>query len=421
MNRKLAWFRSLTARIGADPRDSQDIRLRKQLLLTASFMFIGFGLMWGVVYILLGEPLAGLVPLTYCLLSSVSIVIFARMLHYEFFRFSQLLMMLLLPFFVMLGLGGYANSSAVILWSLMAPFGALIFSDPRSVWPWFAGFLALVALSAVIQPFLRETNSLPPAVILTFFVMNIGAVSASAVVLLVHFVRQKDEAYTLLRAEQERSENLLLNILPKEIVPILKAQPGTIADYYEGVSILFADIVNFTPWSEELAPKEMVDLLNEVFSYFDTLAERYGIEKIWTIGDNYMAAAGVPGPRADHAQACARMALDMRKYIESRPPKKGRRLEFRIGINSGPVIAGVIGKHKFVFDLWGDPDNTAARMESHGAPGRIQITRATYELIKNNFVCEPRGKIAVKGKGMVETWYLMKEQRKAPDRRIARP
>jgi guanylate cyclase len=420
MERYLSWLREVTERIGADPRDSQDIRLRKQILLTASFMFIGFGLLWGIVYILLGEPLAGLVPLTYCLLSSISIVVFARLLRYEFFRFTQLLMMLLLPFLVMLRLGGHMNSSAVILWSLMAPFGALIFGEPRGVWRWFAGFLALVILGVLLQPFLRPTNNLPPAVILTFLAMNIGSVSATAIVLLVYFVRQKDEAYALLRAEQDKSENLLLNILPKEIVPILKNHPGTIADDYAGVSILFADIVSFTPWSVELAPKEMVEMLNEIFSYFDILAERYGVEKIRTIGDNYMAAAGVPKSRPDHAEACARMALEMRDYIESRPPKHGKRLDFRIGINSGPVIAGVVGKHKFVFDLWGDPVNTAARMESHGVPGKIQIARDTYELIKDGFICEPRGKITVKGKGEMETWYLVGVNADA-DKKAGRP
>ena len=131
------------------------------------------------------------------------------------------------------------------------------------------------------------------------------------------------------------------------------------------------------------------------------------MEKIRTIGDNYMVAAGVPRPRSDHAQALARMALDMQSYIRRDPACVERKLDFRIGINSGPVVAGVIGRKKFIYDLWGDAVNTASRMESHGVPGRIQITRETYELIKDDFVCEPRGRVSVKGKGEMETWYLV--------------
>jgi class 3 adenylate cyclase len=157
----------------------------------------------------------------------------------------------------------------------------------------------------------------------------------------------------------------------------------------------------------ELPPKEMVDMLNEIFSYFDSLVDQYGVEKIRTIGDNYMAASGVPTLRPDHAQALARMALDMRDYISGRPPRNGKRMDFRIGINSGLVIAGVIGRKKFVYDLWGDPVNTASRMESSGVPGKIQIAQATYDLIKDGFICEPRGRVAVKGKGELETWYLV--------------
>jgi guanylate cyclase len=191
--------------------------------------------------------------------------------------------------------------------------------------------------------------------------------------------------------------------LPKEIAPILKNHPGTIAEHYDGASILFADIVNFTPWSVELPPKQMAEMLNEIFWYFDSLLDRYGVEKICRTGDNYMVASVLPTPRPDHAQARARMALDKSAYIQSRPPRNGKRLDLRIGINSGPVIAGVIGKRKFVYDLWGDPVNTASRTESSGVPGKIQITRATYEPIKQEFTCELRGKIAVKGKGELET------------------
>jgi guanylate cyclase len=156
----------------------------------------------------------------------------------------------------------------------------------------------------------------------------------------------------------------------------------------------------------------MVDLLNEIFSFFDSLVEKYGVEKIRTIGDNYMVAAGVPRPIPDHCRLLAEMALDMLAYLERRPGANGRPVNFRIGLNTGPVVAGVIGRTKFHYDVWGDTVNTASRMESHGEPGKIQITRNVYELLQDEFDCRPRGTILVKGKGEMETWFLV--GRKAP-------
>jgi guanylate cyclase len=205
---------------------------------------------------------------------------------------------------------------------------------------------------------------------------------------------------------QQKSEALLLNILPKEIAAILKHESRTIADHYDEASVMFADMVGFTPLSAELAPVEMVDLLNEIFSYFDSLLDKYNVEKIRTIGDNYMAACGLPLRRPDHAQALVCMALEMREYVAAHTFLNGRRLNFRIGINSGPMIAGVIGRRKFVYDVWGDAVNVASRMESHGQSGTIQITRTTYELVKDEFICEPRGSVNVKGKGEMEVWFV---------------
>ena len=180
-----------------------------------------------------------------------------------------------------------------------------------------------------------------------------------------------------------------------------------IADHFDATTILFADVVDFTPLSEQLPPAEVVGMLDRLFSRFDALVERHGLEKVKTVGDCYMAAAGVPNPCPDHARMAALLALDMRDVVATSAVAAWPGLEVRIGMNSGPVVGGVIGTKRFLYDLWGDAVNTASRMESQGTPGEIQMTRATYELLKGEFVCTLRGTIPIKGKGQMETWYLV--------------
>ena len=186
------------------------------------------------------------------------------------------------------------------------------------------------------------------------------------------------------------------------------AVEASTANYVEALArlSLFADVVDFTPLAERLPPTKVVAVLDHLFSHFDMLAERYGVEKIKTIGDCYMVAAGVPSPRADHAQVLAQIALEMQAAMGTVDGIGEFGLELRVGINSGPVVAGVIGRKRFLYDLWGDAVNIASRMESHGTSGRIQITRETKDLLGDEFICEPRGPIAVKGKGEIEAWYL---------------
>jgi adenylate cyclase len=307
----------------------------------------------------------------------------------------------------MIALGGFVNSSGVVLWSLSSPLGALIFTERRQAIRWFIAFIALVILGAVLDPFIQRASQLPTIVRTIFFVMNIGCTSTVAFVLVQYFGSQKEAMLNLLHLEQGKSENLLLNILPKTIVDTLKNEPRAIADKHDHVSILFADIVDFTRLSAGMTPVELLDLLKEVFCYLDSLVEKHKLEKIKTIGDCYMVAAGIPQARSDHAHALARMAVEARDHFALQP-YGGHFLTFRIGINSGPVVAGVIGSRKLAYDLWGDAVNTASRMESHGVGGQIQITRATYELIKDEFVCEPQGVVNIKVKGETEVWHVQK-------------
>ena len=395
----------------AEPNDDDETRLQKTLLVGGSFMVMLAAIFWGAVYLFFNEPLAGAIPLSYSAISFLSFVIFVLTRHYRFYQLSQLVLILLLPFILMLTLGGFIYSSVVILWSLLCPLGALIFSKPKRAPLWVLAYLGLIIISGLLQPYMSVPNNLPSIVVTIFFVLNISAVSVIFFILLYYFVYEKNKAYRLLHLEQEKSENLLLNVLPEEIAPILKSGKGIIADHYASASVLFADIVGFTPLSNEMAPEDMVQLLNEIFMKFDSLVERYNLEKIRTIGDNYMVAAGVPIPRTDHSEAMANLALDMLTYIKNRQPNGNNKLSFRIGINSGPVIAGVIGKQKFHYDVWGDTVNTASRMESHGVAGKIQITKDTYKLIKHDFVCQRRGPIEVKGKGQMETWFLIEREK----------
>ncbi len=215
-----------------------------------------------------------------------------------------------------------------------------------------------------------------------------------------------DERTKELQTEKDKSEKLLLNILPEPIAEKLKAENGTIAESFAEATILFADIVDFTKLSARISPEELVEFLNHVFSAFDTLAETHGMEKIKTIGDAYMVVAGLPEPRADHAEVTAEMALAMQDELVRINTERKMNIKVRIGINTGPVVAGVIGKRKFIYDLWGDAVNTASRMESHGLAGCIQVTESTYEKLKKRYELDERGTVEVKGKGHMKTFLL---------------
>jgi guanylate cyclase len=393
------------ARLGGLAQDSAEVRLQKTLLVLSAFMMATLGVAWGVVYWLAGEAGAGAIPLIYSGLSFSSLLYFGSTKRYRFFRASQLLLSLLLPFFLMLALGGFHPSSAVILWSLTSPLGALVFAERQMAWRWLAGFLVLVLAGALLEPLVTRENALPDGLITAFYMLNIGFTAVVIFTLLNHAVRQRDVTLERLNLEEAKSRRLLLNILPEDIADQLKEGESTVARQHPEASILFADIVNFTPMSARLAAADLVDLLNGIFSHLDALADRYGVEKIKTIGDCYMVAAGVPREQPDHAHRLADMALEIRDYFaENR--FNGHCFSVRMGMHSGPVVAGVIGHRKFAYDLWGDTVNTASRMESQGQPGEIRITRATYDLISAAFNCTAQGMVDVKGKGPMEVWRI---------------
>ena len=292
-------------------------------------------------------------------------------------------------------LGGFAYSGGILLFGIafvLVP--ALLIGKRATI---IAGLTYATAgvtlgfLEGSVQA--RRTAPDPTLSTILSVLVLVGTINVLAP-LIVYFMER-------LRFEHERAEGLLLNVLPGVVAAELKETGSATARRFDQVSVLFADIVGFTPLSATMEPEELVDRLNEVFTYFDALAERNGAEKIRTIGDTYMVAAGIPLPRPDHAHVLAAMALDMIAYAAKGP------WSFRIGINSGPAVAGVIGTRKFQYDLWGDTVNTASRLESHGETGRIQISDATNDLIKDDFTTDLRGQIEVKGKGRLTTWWLV--------------
>ncbi len=232
---------------------------------------------------------------------------------------------------------------------------------------------------------------------------------------MVQDISDRRQTEAELRRERQKTERLLLNILPQPIAQRLKGKQQTIADDFAEVTVLFADIVDFTQLSAHTSPTQLIEMLNDIFSAFDQIAEQYGLEKIKTIGDAYMAAAGLPVPRPDHALAVAEAALEMQQAITRFCHGEGENFQLRIGINTGPVIAGVIGIKKFTYDLWGDTVNVASRMESQGEAGRIQVTETTYDRLQAQFNFEQRGAIPIKGKGLMNTYWLTGKRPAPPE------
>ncbi len=272
--------------------------------------------------------------------------------------------------------------------------------------------LALVTLSIVSGTvLLAVTRSIPPVMVMPssqlLGYLNVGGTVVALFFIMATVAAAGDRAEARIERERRRSEQLLLNILPSPIAERLKRNPGTIADAFQSVTVLFADVVGFTALAARVESTKVVGILNDVFSEFDHLSEKHGLEKIKTIGDGYMVVGGLPEPHDDHAAAMAGLAIDMHDAICAYSERTGHDLKIRVGIHSGPVIAGIIGVNKFAYDIWGDTVNTASRMESLGRAGCTQVSDATRALLPKGFAFEERGTIDVKGKGSMHTWFLV--------------
>lgn len=409
-----------------DAQDEQD-QLRRTLLIFASAL-MGFGsMLWLCIYWAMGIKFSATVPLIYIAATAVSLMAFLRSRNFDIFRLVQLGLFLFVPFVMQWSIGSYVSSSGVMLWALLAPVGAILVYDARQSMPWFFAYVVLAAVSGVFDYFLA--SELPKNVsmqtIAVFFTLNFVSMSSIIYVLVTYFMRQReklqvalDREHLMLLKEQAQSERLLLNILPAPIAQRLKAGGETIADGYTNVTVMFADIKDFTSLSGDQPPIVIVESLNRVFSHFDGLAEKYALEKIKTIGDAYMVAGGLieragKDTAADgfaHTHAMLSMALDMLAYMETVPPIGDTRLRLHIGLCTGPVVAGVIGIKKFIYDLWGDTVNLASRVTDKASAGSVLVDTQTYRSMNALYEFEGPIVLDVRGKGEVNAYRLLRRR-----------
>ena len=385
------------------PTDGTIDVLKKLVLLAGNFGGYFFSLVLTLLYLNNGFTIPAIFAGIYLFAVSIAYIYYFRTKQIErtAFWFSLLLFVELVATHI--ALGGFRSSGLVFIWVAACAIMAIITGQSRLAALWITLFLVTTGIFTVAEPVIAKFN---PGVSESFsnllFALNFGFG-------LTYMISNSFYFMYLIEVSRKQADDLLLNILPGPVAKRLKEGEETIADSYESASIMFVDIVNFTPISAASTPKEMVLLLSELFSRFDELVEKHHAEKIETIGDSYMVAVGLPIRRDDHAQVIVSLALDIQARLEKGVVINGQTINCRIGINSGPVMAGVIERKKISYNVWGDAVNTASRMESHGIPGQIQISEYTYELIKEKFHCEPRGLIDIKGKGPMQT-YLLKNK-----------
>jgi class 3 adenylate cyclase len=401
--------------ITEETMDTQEDKLHKDLLIFAcGFMNLAVAL-WLGLYWLMGLHFPANVPLGYQLISVASLVYYLKTKRFKPFRFVQLSLFLFSPFMMQWSIGSSVTSSGIMLWALLAPIGALVVSGWRESVPWFIAYIIMTAVSGSFDYFLGagESNGMSMKTIGVFFALNFSAMSAIIYFLVRYFVvemdkirEQLDQQHQLLAEEQKKSERVLLNVLPSSIAQRLKNHQGLIADGHADVTVMFTDLVNFTQLTESLSPEQMVGLLNTIFTGFDQLCEKYGVEKIKTIGDAYMAVGGLNRDNSNYTNDIADLALEMRDFVTNHPDLSRFKLDIHSGIATGPVVAGVIGTKRFIYDLWGDTVNVASRLTDEAVEGVIQVDRTTYNRIRHDYAFEPPATINVKGKGEMVMYRL---------------
>ncbi|MBK7218410.1 MAG: adenylate/guanylate cyclase domain-containing protein [Candidatus Promineofilum sp.] len=395
-------FRALEKRLRTIADDDTYIR---QLLISyvpAIFTTL-FGLVWTILFFAAGLPLLGRILAAYslvCLLATV--LAMTRPRFGPVAIVSLALAGIVSNLLAHLTVGGFAAGIWFLLWVVILPLSVYLSGARRQGVLVLAVALLAVVAAVVLDPRLDAPLALPEWLLL---IHNGFVLSASVLILFlwgVTVIQQLDVA-------RRRADALLLNVLPAPVADRLKHDTSTIADGFDEVTVLFADIVNFTTMSADTDPVDVVNFLNDLFSQFDDLVEARGLEKIKTIGDAYMVAGGLPTPRPDHCEAVVAFGLDMLDVIKRCKAWHGQTVHMRIGVNTGPVVAGVIGRRKFIYDLWGDTVNTASRMESNGLVDVIQVTQVVRDRLAGKYVFEERLPITIKGKGEMVTYVLRPE------------
>jgi adenylate cyclase len=403
------------ARAAVDETDSEELRLRKTLLMLASGLMNMAAIVWLAIYWIMGLKLPTTIPLAYQALSAIILAIYLKTRNFDFFRFAQLSLFLFAPFVIQWTIGSFVSSSGIVLLALLAPVGAMVVLGARESIPWFVAYVVLTVVSGVFDYFLAsgDQSGVPMRTVAVFFVLNFTILSSIMYLLLRYFVQQKDvfqaelsHQHELVREEQQKSEQLLSVILPTHIAQRLKRDQATIADGFADVSVMFADIVNFTVLAEELTPKEVVSFLDGVFTHLDELADTHAVDKIKTIGDAYMVAGGLSGDGTQYVDAVAAMALEMLELARSDELMRRYKITFHVGIATGPVIAGVIGARRFIYDLWGDTVNVASRITSEAPAGQILVDKTTYRRLGGRYQFGSPQDLTFKGKGQMTVYQL---------------
>lgn len=387
--------------IGAFPDEEESARLRRRTMTALILLIMLLSPVWIGTYLVLDRPFSAAIPAAYEVVSLASLLLLARTRRVDLFVMVQIALFTVLPVTLQWSLGGFQRGSGVALWAFGAPLAALITWGYRRALIVFIAFATLIAASALAEPaLLVAVPPLPVPVVAAFWAMNVIAPFTTTFLRLASFIRERDRLTA-------RSEELLLNVLPASVARRLKDGSATVADRVDEASVLFADIVEFTPFAERTAPERVVELLGNVFSTLDDLAERHGLEKIKTLGDGYLAVAGLNAESEPHALTAARMALEIGPALREGIGADWPDLRVRVGIATGPIIAGVIGRKRFSYDLWGDTVNTASRMAALAEPGSVEITEATALRLGDAAVTERQEAVEVKGKGLMTTYRLL--------------
>jgi class 3 adenylate cyclase len=396
-------FLTVFGGIGAAPSETEDERLRRALLVGFALLISCLAILWGLLYIAFGEPLGGAIPLAYTVLSLASIVFLTLTRRYDLFRFAQLALMLVLPFALMIALGGFIPSSVVVSWAFFAPLGALAFTTPREALRWFAAYLLLLVTVGTIGGAPRAANNLPPALISAMFIVNIAAVSVLVFWALYVFVRERDRAFVAV-------QRLFGQYLSPQIARTLLSDPSRAALGGENreVTALFADLQGFTQLVESRAPHHTILVLNRYFKAVVPVIFTNGGTIIQFAGDAIVAVWNAPIDQSRHALAAARTALEMQRLIEAIVQDDPSLPRFRIGIATGAALVGNVGSEEFRnYVAHGDAVNLAARLQTGAPAGKVVISAPTYALIRDLATVQPLGRFTVKGKSEeVEAFVL---------------